>query len=345
MADELKKIKSNSGIYSSEEIVYTPFVSIVIPVLNGERYINQCISSLRGQDYSKDHFEVIVVDNGSTDNSVKLLKSLNIPVFFRKERGRSKALNLGVKNAKGEIICTIDISCVAEPDFIENVVLSFNDEHVGCVAGEIKLLTDQNSKIIEFQNRNNYMSPMHAKNRKNIPYLPYADGANASFRKEVFERIGLFDEDFFKAADVEICYRMLILTDYKIVFNEDAIVFEPGEQTLFDLLKQRFRIATGKSILERKYKELFKLSEKYSIKKSYWQFYSVIKSFVKFIEFNLQGVLIKETRTKAYDMNIRYLMLLSEFTGKLYSLFVLQKVISKVRILEKEKIEIFLSKQ
>src|SRR4029079_17145761 len=108
--------------------------------------------------------------------------------------------------AHGEIICTTDISCMPEPQWIAEIVSSFADPQIGCVAGEIKQLPGPDNSAVRYQARTNYMSPMHALKRDRLPFLPFADGANASFRRQVFDQIGPFEETFYKGADVEICY-------------------------------------------------------------------------------------------------------------------------------------------
>ncbi len=126
----------------------------------------------------------------------------------------------------------------------------FEDPTVGCVA-------DGGGLALRYQARTNYMSPFHALERRQLPFLPFADGANACFRRAVFDAIGLFDESFYKGADVEFCYRMFVLTDYKLAFCRRAVVREAGEPTIGALLRQRFRIGMGSHLLRIKYPEFF----------------------------------------------------------------------------------------
>jgi len=299
----------------NEKQQHIPFVSIIIPTLNCAGDIEGCVKSLRNQDYPEDRFEIIIVDNGSTDSTMDIVPLTGVRYFVRNERGRSKALNTGVENAVGEIICTTDISCRAEPDWISTVVKSFNDSSVGCVAGEIKLLNVSTNAVIGFQERSDYMSPMLALNRTQLPYLPFADGANASFRRQLFKEIGLFEESFIKGADAEICYRMFILTNYKLVFNQDAIVWEPGEPTLRALLKQRFRMGIGGNLIRMKYPSLFRASKTpTSPRKAYWSLRHALKRFRSLVWANINA-LTSRNLTPATDMNIRFLMDVTQKMG------------------------------
>lgn len=250
-----------------------PLVSVVVPALNCAAEVGGFLDAMRRQSYPSNRFELIVADNGSSDDTVARLKAGGVKHVVRLERGRSRALNAGLQMARGEIICTTDMSCRPHSDWVARVVECFDDPSVGCVAGEIKLLRTHWNLAIRFQARSNYMSPMHAASRRTLPFLPFADGANASFRRAVFDEIGPFDETFIKGADVEICYRMLVATRYKLVFCRDALVEETGEPSLAALLKQRFRIAMGARLLQAKYPEFYRSQGSANrLKRAYWAF-------------------------------------------------------------------------
>lgn len=234
-----------------------PEVSVLIPILNAVNDIKGCVTALRSQDYPAEKLEIIIVDNGSKDGSLELLKSSGVRVLSCPARGRSRALNFGLLHSRGEIICTTDISCRPSPGWVSTVVRVFNHPRVGCVAGDILQDDEIINSAMEFQARIGYMSPMHAQMRQSLPYLPYADGANASFRKSVFDEIGPFAEAFFKAADVEICYRMLMMSEYLIAFCKEALVTEAAEPSMRDLLKQRYRIGLGARLLMARFPNLY----------------------------------------------------------------------------------------
>lgn len=323
--------------------MHSPFVSVVIPVLNGEAEIEACLAALAQQDYPPDRFEIIIVDNGSTDDTVKVLKKFKVRLYTRQERGRSCALNTGIEHARGEIICTTDISCQPEPQWISSVINSFKDSDVGCVAGEIRLLKTNDKEIIKFQERCNYMSAFLALNRKKPPFLPFSDGANASFRKIVFEEIGLFDESFIKGADVEICYRMFVLTSYKIVFNRQALVWEPGEPTLKDLLRQRFRMGIGWNLMQMKYPSLYQNNNDFSLRKVYWRVYNLLRKLRYMLASNFYGWFYLKTKSEAYDANVKFLMGISQTLGRFYGWWYLRAKNIRPVPVDKSITETFLS--
>lgn len=296
-----------------------PFVSVIVPALNCAEDVRGFAESMQRQDYPSERFEVIVVDNGSSDDTFERVRSAGMIALQRKEKGRARALNAGVEAARGEIIMTTDLSCRAEPHWIRAVVETFaTHPEAGCVGGEIKLLRTTDSVVIDFQERSNYMSPLLALNRTRLPFMPFADGANASFRKRVFDEIGGFEESFVKAADVEICYRMFILTEYTLVFNRTALMWEPGESTLRALLHQRFRMGIGWNLMRMKYPTLFQ-AKKHALnpRRIWWKSRNSMTKYIRLIALNF-ALVLGQNREAAIDANIRQLMSLSQWIGRYY---------------------------
>jgi len=187
----------------------------------------------------------------------------------------------------------------------------FEDPRVGCVGGEIEMIRSHDNLALRYQARNGYMSPLHAVTRQKIPFLPFADGANASFRRAVFEEIGGFEESFFKAADVEICYRLLVLTNYKILFCPDCVVEETGEPGLKALLRQRYRMGLGSNLMRVRFPEFYAGGENNkSLKARYW---SVRENLLGLAHF--AASLARGDRPAVEDAFVRYLMGLAQSLG------------------------------
>lgn len=296
-----------------------PFVSVVVPALNCAEDVQGFAESMLKQDYPSEHFEVIVVDNGSSDDTFERVRSAGLIALQRKEKGRARALNTGVEAARGEIIMTTDLSCRAEPHWIRAIVETFAAHpEAGCVGGEIKLLRTTESVVIDFQERSNYMSPLLALNRTRLPFMPFADGANASFRKCVFDEIGGFEECFVKAADVEICYRMFVFTDHTLVFNRSALMWEPGEPSLRALLRQRFRMGIGWNLMRMKYPALYEAKQQaFNPRQAWWKLSDSVTRDIRLMALNV-AFLFGQNREAAIDTNIRQLMSLSQWIGRHY---------------------------
>lgn len=296
-----------------------PFVSVVVPALNCVDDVYEFSRAIGNQDYPRSRYEVIVVDNGSNDGTYERLQEVGVTAVRRGEKGRARALNAGIANASGQLILTTDLSCSPEADWISAVVRTFAAyPDAGCVAGEIKLRQTHDNVATEFQKRNNYMSPLLALSRKKLPAMPFADGANASFRRELFDELGGFEESFTKAADVEICYRMFILTKYSLVFNANAIVCEPGEPDLAALLKQRFKMGIGRNLLAMKYPDLYMENvPRHRLKRVYWWLLDSMTDIWDLLKKNL-GVFFRDKKDAAIDANIRFVMRLVQSFGRYY---------------------------
>lgn len=106
-----------------------PFVSIVLPVFNEERYLESCLKTLRQVSYPKDKYEVITVDNGSTDNSLQIAKRYADQALLLADANVGAVRNFGVKHAKGEVLVFLDSDCLVPSDWLhQGVDLLFAEE-------------------------------------------------------------------------------------------------------------------------------------------------------------------------------------------------------------------------
>lgn len=177
------------------------FVSIVVPTFNANKTIRQLITSLINQSYPKDRYEIIIVDDGSKDETVEIVMSIareNLQptvkiIRLEHNRGPAVARNRGIIEAKGKIIAFTDADALPDTDWLEELVKVFDDENVGGVRGEI--LTDGYR-----------LFP--------IRVAPVGGGyktCNIAYRKEVLNHVGLFDERFRHpfGEDGDVAHRVL----------------------------------------------------------------------------------------------------------------------------------------
>lgn len=234
-------------------------ISVVVPVLNGEKSIGNCLESMARLAYPKSKFEVIVVDNGSTDRTVEIVQNfkrehnVDVELYFQSIRSSYAARNTGVKNAKGGIVAFTDADCVASRDWLTNAEAYFSDMTIGGVAGEV--LSESGNSIVERYTADSEI--LSQKRKFNSGSLPYAQTANAIYRKELFSKIGYFDE-VLSGGDADYSWRMLLNTDYKIVYAEDATVLHKHRTSLKGLFKQTFKHGYGYELLKNKYEHVLK---------------------------------------------------------------------------------------
>jgi len=260
-------------------------ISVVIPAYNESDNIQTCIDSLKAQTFPQKNYEIIVVDNNSTDNTLELIKKLGVVYTVEYKKGPAAAKNAGIPLAKGNIIAFIDGDCIATKDWLKNIVSGFEISNIGCIAGSITAMeNDGLSPLEKFLIKKGHLS--QAQHVKNV-FLPFAATANAAYRKEVLDRIGLFDEGLLIGEDADLSWRMQIFTNYKVMYIPEAAVFHPYESRPKELFRQKRRHAYGSVMLYKKYRK-YQRGEAKSLKQTYWEYRSIINRWIKLLLYKLQ---------------------------------------------------------
>ena len=197
------------------------FYSVIIPAYNARNTIEKCMLALTNQSVPKENYEVIVIDDGSTDNTAEMAKKFQVKYFHQPNHGPATARNKGVREAKGEIILFTDADCVPRDNWIEEMAKPFENPEVMAVKGAYK--TEQKTLIarfaqVEFEERFRML--------KKTESIDMIDTYSAGYRKSVFLSLGGFDTSFPAAnnEDTELSYKMS-RAGHKMVFNPDAVVY------------------------------------------------------------------------------------------------------------------------
>lgn len=182
-----------------------PFVSVIVPFYNERRYLERCIQALLAQNHPPDRYEIILVDDGSEDESGEIARQQVDACRGRLPRmtharlhhsGLSAARNAGLSLAQGEIIAYIDGDALAEPDWLTGLVDAFADDpRVGIVGGKTNVLNDE-ATFAEFIHWIHYYWPNRAQGERILII-----GTNMAFRRAVFERVGGFFTNFRQRGD------------------------------------------------------------------------------------------------------------------------------------------------
>ncbi|MFH8086817.1 MAG: glycosyltransferase [Candidatus Aenigmatarchaeota archaeon] len=191
-----------------------PFISIIVPTLNEEKLIENCLKSIKNQDY-KGKYEIIVADGKSKDKTVQIARKYTDKVIIVKRKGRPAGLNEGAKHAKGEILFFVDADCVLLPNTLTVFAKAFKSKKV---VGATCPVTPLNAKMKDFLIYWLFNQFSKSSIKLGKPQISIVFG----YRKEVFEKVGGFKEDVIPEEDLDLSLR--IGKHGKIVFIDDALV-------------------------------------------------------------------------------------------------------------------------
>jgi cellulose synthase/poly-beta-1,6-N-acetylglucosamine synthase-like glycosyltransferase/peptidoglycan/xylan/chitin deacetylase (PgdA/CDA1 family) len=225
---------------------YQPLISVVVPAYNEERVIIRTIESLLRSDYQR--FEMIVVDDGSTDNTHKVLEDNfggdeRVSIWSHRNGGKAEALNFGWRKAKGEIIIALDADTIFLPGTIAALAHRFADPAVGAIAGNAKVGNRIN--IVTRWQALEYVTSQNFDRRafSSLNCITVVPGSVGAWRRSVLEEVGGFSSaTIAEDQDLTIQVRKL---GYKIGYEEDAIGLTEAPDSFRDLAKQRFRWSFG----------------------------------------------------------------------------------------------------
>jgi GT2 family glycosyltransferase len=191
----------------------TPMVSVVIAMRNEEDHIGHCLQSLIDQDYPGEQVEILIVDGMSTDNSRSIVSGFagryaNIRLLDNEKKITPAAFNLGIRNARGGIVAIIGAHCSLAPDYISNCVHYLNTREADCVGGPIESIGEGFwGQAISLAMSSPFgVGDAHFRYSHQERYVDTL--AFGAYRRDVFDRIGLFDEKLVRNQDYDLNYRL-----------------------------------------------------------------------------------------------------------------------------------------
>jgi O-antigen biosynthesis protein len=214
-------------VNSESKATQTPSVTVVVPAYNAEATIDDCVGSLLELKEPVGGMEIIVVDNNSSDATLRLLKQYEgqIRILREQKRGASAARNRAIVEARGKILAFTDSDCIAEREWVSNLIPPLTDRRVGASGGRILSLEPCN--WIE-----KYGEVMHDHRRAiEIYRRPYIIGMNFAVRRSIFDEVGLFDIDLLRGQDTDMGWR-IHAAGYQIRYCSGAEVHHLNESTL-----------------------------------------------------------------------------------------------------------------
>jgi len=194
-------------------------VSIIIPAKNEEGNIVRCIGSILANTYPSEGYEVIVVDNGSTDRTADLAKSCGATVYPKPGVTVSALRNYGAKKSRGKILAFLDADCTVERDWLENAARYFQRKDVAGFGSPPRI--PANPTWVQ------QAWSLVRNSEKKLRETDWLESMNLFVRKDTFEQVGGFDERLTTCEDVDISYRLS--AHGKIISDPDIKAIHHGE--------------------------------------------------------------------------------------------------------------------
>lgn len=224
------------------------FVTMIVPCYNEQEVIVASLKSAISQTYP--NLEILVIDDGSKDRTYELAKSFefedgnkSLKVLSKKNGGKSRALNFGIKKAKGNLICCVDADSKLDKFAVELLVQHFQKPEIAAVAGSVNVV-NTDTFLTKLQALEYIQGLNMVKNGQAfLKLVNIIPGPIGMFRKKAMEKVGYYSHDTF-AEDCDLTLS-LIAEGYKIDFEPDAVAYTEAPENLLDLLKQRYRWTRG----------------------------------------------------------------------------------------------------
>ncbi|MBI5036128.1 glycosyltransferase family 2 protein [Candidatus Micrarchaeota archaeon] len=221
-----------------------PSITIIIPAYNEEKTIAATIRSAIEAKYASGKKKIIVVDDGSTDGTLKVAKGFSnkVKVLHQKNGGKASALNNALGHVDTELVATLDSDSFMTKDALLKLVGYFKDGEVGAVASLMKVYEPKNL-LEKFQRVEYLLTVFSRKLLSFINAINVTPGPLSVFRRSVFDKVGGYDESNI-LEDQEMAMRIQA-NQYKIASSMDAVVYTVVPKTLGALIRQRVRWHRG----------------------------------------------------------------------------------------------------
>jgi mycofactocin glycosyltransferase len=232
------------------ELQSYPMVSVIIPVRNREKDLARCLRSLSNLRYPARYFEIIVVDDASSDGSLRVAAQFPVKTLAVRIRRQAAACrNLAARQARGEILAFIDSDCVADPSWLHELLPAFRDPDVGAVGGMVEAYAEEKRlDCYEKVKSSLRVSNWHKRSSEQERHF-YVPSCNLLIRRELFRDLGGFREDLHVGEDVDLCWRLQ--KHGKVVeYRPVGKVYHRHRNHLWPFFRRRFQYGTSEPVLQ-----------------------------------------------------------------------------------------------
>ncbi len=223
-------------------------VTVVVAARNERAHIDACLRALAAQADVDVEWDVVVVDNGSTDDTAARAAAHGVRVVREPRAGVARARNAGVRAATGEIVAFVDADCVPEPGWLRALVTGADDPTVGCFVGEIVPLASA-SPVARYVHERRVISQLHLLTR--LP--PGAATGSIAYRRSVFAAIGGFDESLPGGEDSDLFWRMVRTDRFRVRYAPRAVVAHAHPTRVGEHVRRSYREGVALGAFRRKH--------------------------------------------------------------------------------------------
>ncbi len=217
-------------------------VSVVIPVFDMADTIGACLDALLAQSYPTALTEILVVDNGSTDNTRAVVQRYPVRYVMEPTRGAPSARNRGIADATGDLIAFTDADCVPARTWLARLAAAATAQQADVVAGGLAVLDPSSSLLARYSASIGQYDPDVSLRH---PRYPYATTANVAIRRSLLEAAGGFNPAFTTYDAAELFWRLSQQHPVGFVVERRALVFYRTRATVAALAEQNYRYGLG----------------------------------------------------------------------------------------------------
>ncbi|MBX3730494.1 MAG: glycosyltransferase [Candidatus Sumerlaeia bacterium] len=229
-----------------------PRVSVVVPFYNRRHEVADCLGSILGQRTNGFDFEIVAVDNMSTDGTLEELRQWPVRVVECDRRGPAPARNAGIAAARGEIVAFTDSDCVVEPHWLRRLTAPLRrDARVLLAGGRIR--ARRLDRGVAFFAEAFGMLNQERLFRAPHTFPSFFATANAAYRRDALERVGGFDEALWMCEDADLAWRVLDLGG-GIAYCPEAVVRHAHRESFDGLFRQARDYGEGAAALAAKHR-------------------------------------------------------------------------------------------
>lgn len=253
-------IKNKPKLFSYPKPNANLLVSVIIPAYNEQDSIKQTIEHVINSNYPKNKLEVIVVNDGSTDNTLKIVKPLlkkykNLELINKKNSGKANSLNLAIKKAKGELIAVVDSDSFPHHESLKKLTGFFNDKKMGAVTSFVGVRNKERNFFAKIQSIEYLIMGWSRKLFDFIDSVWCTNGPLSLYRKSYILKVGGFDPSTV-TEDIDITWNLLN-HGYKSGMCLDAHVTTIVPEKFRPWFRQRTRWGLGGLQALKKYRKMF----------------------------------------------------------------------------------------